>query len=350
MTKILKRKISDYYSSLFFVSDNGYIYREIDIDKIYFNDTAPELLDISIIRKCNFNCPYCYMDSKENNQDILSLDDIKWLIDFFGEYKPYQVALGGGEPTLHSEFTEILKLFRTNDIIPNYTTNGLGLFSKEIIKATEKYCGGVALTYHPHRKEIFEKAINILSQLSIQRNIHIIVTHRNIDKLEEIIDRYINKVDTIVLLKFMELGRGINLSTTESLTINDLQKLKNIISKYPIGKIAVSSPLIPLIIELALENNIPEDLIQLFYYNPEGLLTGYIDENLNLAPSSYWTGEKVYLRNYNSFMEAYNSELFKDLRRKQYELTLKCKYGYICHGGIHSSCPNYCSLSKKVRR
>jgi len=339
----LSRKLGEYYLSVF-DPKTGYLYREIDIEKIYFRDTAPEMLDISIIKKCNFGCPYCYMSSTEDDKGMLSLGDVEWLIEFFGDYKPYQVAIGGGEPSLHPNFIEILKLFRENNIVPNYTTNGLALLDDKIVAATIEYCGGVALTYHPHRSDIFTKTLNILSELPIQRNVHLIVSHRNVKIIEKFIEQIIDKVDTIVLLKFMDLGRAFLLSKDYLLTKEDYEIVKQILKKYPLGKIAVGAPFIPVAIEAAVETGISDKLISMFYYNPEGILTGYIDENLYLAPSSYWTGEKIYLRDYKSFIEAYNSPIMKKVRIKQYNLRKKCKYAPICNGGIHGECNNFCSL------
>jgi len=339
----LSRKLGEYYLSIF-DAKTGYLYREIDIEKIYFRDTAPEMLDISIIKKCNFGCPYCYMSSTEKDNSMLHIEDIEWLIGFFGKYKPYQVAIGGGEPSLHPNFIEILKIFRKNSIVPNYTTNGLALLDDKIVNATVKYCGGVALTYHPHRPDIFTKALNILSELPIQRNIHLIVSHKNVKTIEKFIEQIIDRVDTIVLLKFMDLGRGSLLSKDYLLTKKDYEIVKRILKKYPLGKIAVGAPFIPVAIETAVETGISDELISLFYYNPEGILTGYIDEELYLAPSSYWTGEKVYLRDYNSFIEAYNSPLMRKIRIKQYKLKEKCKYAPVCNGGVHGECSEFCSL------
>ena len=305
MFKVLTKTLGDYYKSLFF-PDKGFIMREVDLDKIYQNYSSPEILDISIIKTCNFSCPYCYQSSTPNKKSMLTLNDISWLIDFFGNHKPYQVALGGGEPTLHPQFTEILELFHSSNIIPNYTTNGTGFLNKsksdKIIDSTERHCGGVALTYHPHREKTFWKALNILKDLKIQRNVHYIVSHRNIKQLPEFIDKVMDKVDSIVLLEFQPLGRGHNYIDLDVLTDNDYGFLKELFKKYPTGKLAVGASLIPIAILASLESGMTKNQIAQIYYNPEGIFSGYIDENLYLAPSSYWQGEKVYLKNYSSFI------------------------------------------------
>jgi len=92
--------------------------------------------------------------------------------------RPYQVALGGsGEATAHPEFTAALQAFRELDIIPNYTTNGMHL-SDPVLDATIEYCGGVAVSCHPHLERHWRDAIRKLCQLKIKLNLHVVVSDR----------------------------------------------------------------------------------------------------------------------------------------------------------------------------
>ena len=56
-----------------------------------------------------------------------------------------QIALGGGEPLLHPDLVAIRELCRAYDLVPNLTTNGLGL-SDEVCRALARCCGAVALS------------------------------------------------------------------------------------------------------------------------------------------------------------------------------------------------------------
>lgn len=176
----------------------------------------PEFYDISITDKCFGNCEYCYQDSlpvKKNYENILEKVNA-----FFGSMseneKPFQVAIGGGEPTLHPDFINLLKLFKELDILPNYTTNGMwvdGDDKKSIIKATKKYCGGVAVSTHKHLKHYWENAANALYNANIFVNLHIIISDKqSVDEFVEIYNDWNGKIKYFVLLPYTASGRASN--------------------------------------------------------------------------------------------------------------------------------------------
>jgi sulfatase maturation enzyme AslB (radical SAM superfamily) len=114
---------------------------------------TPVLIDLSLNNYCNLHCPYCYMSATSlEHGSNLSMDDFELLLRDMIKSRVLQIALGGGEPTLHPNFTEILcKLRVEGDIIPNYTTNGSNL-THEILKASKDYCGAVAVSYSEERE------------------------------------------------------------------------------------------------------------------------------------------------------------------------------------------------------
>ena len=339
------RKLGNYYKA-FFDSSKALTLRDLDENVIWKEEVVPELLDISITKKCNFKCPYCYQSAGEGMH--MTMEDFEWLLDFMGEDKPFQVALGGGEVICNPWFKEMLKKWYENGVVPNYTTNGYTLLDEDAVKATIKYCGGVALTYHWHDLSLFKQALEVLTKLPIQRNIHLIVGKPHVNKLESVIEELKDKVDAIVLLEFHDIGRG-NQFKDWKLSREDKDHIKKLLLKYgKQGKLAVGASLIPLAIETVVEDGADKTFVEQFYYNPESLLTGYVNEQLQLAPSSFWTGEKIDLKQFKSFREAYNSPLMKELRKKQYELRKICDYAYICNGGMHAECCKDCRLKKAL--
>lgn len=160
---------------------------------------SPEICDISITNRCNFECPYCYTDSKPRLKNGRP-DLVSTILSGF-ETVPYQIAIGGGEPTQHPELPTILREARELGTVPNFTTNGKYL-SKEVIQATNDFCGGVAVTYHQHKgfdwfKERY-KAIR--SALRCQVNVHLLAdkhvvqTLNDLIRLQDEMDRAINLV------------------------------------------------------------------------------------------------------------------------------------------------------------
>lgn len=91
-----------------------------------FNDvptkaSAPELVDMKITNYCPFGCKFCYQSSTAEGRHAEEWDIYRMAMAL-GVLKVFEVALGGGEPTMHPEFIEILETFRENGIVPNFTT------------------------------------------------------------------------------------------------------------------------------------------------------------------------------------------------------------------------------------
>src|SRR5271157_6214610 len=102
----------------------------------------PSLMDIGIMGSCLNSCSFCYQG--ENKGANMKLEDYKKIID---EASPHvmQVALGGkGDPNLHENFKEIIEYSRSKNVVPNYTTSGIGLTDEQL--EISKKCGAVAVS------------------------------------------------------------------------------------------------------------------------------------------------------------------------------------------------------------
>lgn len=131
-TPWVARKDGDYWA--LFNRSNGtkvrMTFKGEKFDVIPQRSSAPELIDIKITDYCPFECAYCYQGSTKEGKHA----DSQWLSSLtyrLGELKVFEVAIGGGEPTLHPKFIEILQSFRWQHIIPNFTTKSLGWLRDE---------------------------------------------------------------------------------------------------------------------------------------------------------------------------------------------------------------------------
>ena len=104
----------------------------------------PELVDVKITDYCNYGCAYCYQGSTPKGQHA-RIDILTRIAEFFGREKVFEVAIGGGEPTMHPGFLEILKTFRAHGVIPNFTTRNVDYLVKHYWELAE-VCGAVALS------------------------------------------------------------------------------------------------------------------------------------------------------------------------------------------------------------
>jgi hypothetical protein len=183
----------------------------IDPSKPVLELEYPEFFDVKLTSYCTGKCDWCYMDSKDNESHVIdALDKIQ---GFFGPMslneRPFQVALGGGNPNEHPDFAKILALFSDLEITPNYTTNGYGL-TDEVMDATKAYCGGVAVSCHPHLKNVWEPAAEKLISSGIKTALHHIISDEaSVDRMFEILlcDRW-DLVEYHVLLPLIPQGRA----------------------------------------------------------------------------------------------------------------------------------------------
>jgi hypothetical protein len=192
----------------------------------------PEFLDVKITSHCDGACPYCYQSSKSTDGHHTGL--VERFESFFSgmsdNEKPFQIAFGGGEPTSHPEFADLMRSCCKLGITPNYTTNGMWSHTGqagEVLDATVKYCGGVAVSTHPHLEEHWRGAVDMLLNAGVHTNLHVIIGDRDsIGKFKAIYDEYHGRIRYFVLLPMSAQGRS-----TES--FSDWQYLKDAIDGSP---------------------------------------------------------------------------------------------------------------------
>lgn len=109
---------------------------------------APEIVDIKVTDKCLSNCPFCYQNSGPNGQHAKK-DHIYSLIDALANIGVFEVAVGGGEPTLWPHLVEFLRYCKQSGIVANLSTRSFSLFdfeNRELFDEIVKNCGKVAFS------------------------------------------------------------------------------------------------------------------------------------------------------------------------------------------------------------
>jgi MoaA/NifB/PqqE/SkfB family radical SAM enzyme len=175
-----------------------------------------EIEDVAINNKCFGNCPYCYTSAVSNGKNFDNIVDKAY--EVWGKRsmndRPFQIAIGGvGESTLHPDWIEFVKAVNSLGIMPNYTTNGMHL-TENLLLATEKYCGGVAISFHPHMEHVFHKAIAALSELKTVLNVHVVIgDEESLVNLKRLYIRYQKVFKHFVLLPYKAVGRAVEIET-----------------------------------------------------------------------------------------------------------------------------------------
>lgn len=117
-----------------------------DAAKEYLAASRPELVDLKITNYCPHGCEFCYQSStvKGLHADMKTIESIVWRMK---EAEVFEVALGGGETTLHPEFEKILEFIAGCGITPNFTTFNMA-WAKDEKKASAvmKWCRSFAVS------------------------------------------------------------------------------------------------------------------------------------------------------------------------------------------------------------
>jgi len=177
----------------------------------FWCDYGPELIDISITNWCDRDCVFCYKGSNQNGIHM-EIDGYKKIMQQAMQMKVFQVALGGGNPNQHPDFCEILRLTHEDyNIVPSYTTNGRGL-NEEVLLASKKYCGAVAVSAYKPYETLF-KTVQQLSNFGIKTNIHFLLTSETINTAIQWLKnppQIFNQINAIIFLNYKPVGRNPN--------------------------------------------------------------------------------------------------------------------------------------------
>jgi len=113
---------------------------------------VPELVDVKITGFCPAGCKFCYQGSGPNGTHAKTQDlygqgqhpDLYSLIYHLAQMRVFEAALGGGEPTLHPDFLDILKNLRGHGIVPNFSTRSLVWLGHRNAGQIAETCGSFA--------------------------------------------------------------------------------------------------------------------------------------------------------------------------------------------------------------
>ena len=95
---------------------------------------SPISINLDLTSACNFSCPFCVDSRLINAGKTLALGDVKETIDTLHSHGLLSVILiGGGEPTLHKDFGEIVRYIKSKKLQIGIVTNGSRLQKIEAV-------------------------------------------------------------------------------------------------------------------------------------------------------------------------------------------------------------------------
>jgi radical SAM protein with 4Fe4S-binding SPASM domain len=209
---IIKHFDADQYTAVF-NPRTGFFARMEDNDtqEPFWSSHGPELLDISVTNWCDRGCHFCYRKSDVDGTYML-IGDFEEVLRQAASLHVFQIALGGGNPNQHPDFTRMLELARAQyGIVPNYTTNGRGL-TQEVLDATAKYCGAVAVSAYAPYDEL-EEAIDLLHAAGVPVHVHFILNAMSVNTAIDwlkCLPLFLSNAKAIVFLNYKPVGRSPN--------------------------------------------------------------------------------------------------------------------------------------------
>jgi hypothetical protein len=99
--------------------------------------------------KCNLACEGCYRENVDNHK---TLDEVRSDLDVFNRFRTYDgVSIAGGDPLLHPQVVQIVRMVASDGHKPILNTNGLAL--TEPLLRRLKDAGLIGFTFHIDSKQ-----------------------------------------------------------------------------------------------------------------------------------------------------------------------------------------------------
>jgi mycofactocin radical SAM maturase len=182
---------------------------------------APICLTWELTYACNLACLHCLSSSGRRDPRELSTDEAKAVIDELQRMQVFYVNIGGGEPTVRSDFWELVDYATAHDVGVKFSTNGVRidraaadrLASSSYVDVQISLDGATAEINDAVRGEgSFDMAVAALGHLQDagfkDSKISVVCTRQNIGQLDlfkQLADRF---GATLRLTRLRPSGRG----------------------------------------------------------------------------------------------------------------------------------------------
>jgi mycofactocin radical SAM maturase len=167
---------------------------------------SPICLTWELTYACNLSCVHCLSASGRRDPRELTTDECKAVIDELQRMKVFYVNIGGGEPTVRSDFWEIVDYATSHDVGVKFSTNGVRITEEIAAKLALNDYVDIQISLDGATAEVndairgpgsFDLAMRALERLSsagmTRLKLSVVCTRTNIPQLDEfkaIADRF----------------------------------------------------------------------------------------------------------------------------------------------------------------
>lgn len=188
---------------------------------------APRTVSIAITDECDFSCSYCYVNLQDR---YLNKEDIINFCKELDKNGTFDIAFGGGEPTLHPDLIEICETIWTQTNLGiSITTHGHNLNAdfisrlKDCISFIRVSIDGTEPTYSKLRKKPLNNLLPNLKLLkgNIPFGINAVVNKLTVNKLDDLKSLFFEyDAFELLLLPMWHKGKFV-LNDEDWLTLNE---------------------------------------------------------------------------------------------------------------------------------
>ncbi len=193
------------------------------VDRFERGLDAPICLTWELTYACNLACVHCLSSSGRRDPAELSTDECKALIDEFERMQIFYVNIGGGEPTVRSDFWELVQYATDHHVGVKFSTNGSRLTAdvarrlaaSDYVDVQLSLDGATAAVNDPVRGTgSFATVMTAMDRLVeagfVGFKISVVVTRHNVvqlDDFKQLADRYRAQLR---LTRLRPSGRGVD--------------------------------------------------------------------------------------------------------------------------------------------
>ena len=322
--------------------------------------------------KCNLKCKHCYQDAGNKNENELTTQEAKKLIDGIARAGFKIMIFSGGEPLMRLDIFSLVDYAAAAGLRPVFGTNGM-LITKEVaekLKTAGAAAMGISLdSLDEHKHNLFRgsndafrstlEGIGNCKKAGLPFQIHTTVMEWNENEVCDIIDFSVKSGAVASYLFFLiPVGRGKFLEDTSLKVMEYEQLLKLIMTKQKEVPIDIKPTCAPQFTRVAKEMGVSTRFTK-------GCLAGLsycvVSPVGIVRPCAYMVEEAGDIRQ-KTFDEIWNnSPLFKNLRSKSYKGTCQsCDFGDVCggcraragyyHDGDYMAEDSYCAYGKQLNK
>lgn len=191
-------------------------------DKNIKNFSFADICYLEVTRACNLKCVHCLNNSGVKLENQLEYEEFIKLIKVFSENGLQEIRFTGGEPLVHKNIYDMIKLATENGIYTSIGTNGT-LITKEVAKRLKESglkkaiisIDGMEEKHDEIRGEGNYKrtimAIENLEEEGIEVRVNSVIMKSNIEDIINLAKKFNKEKRSLMIRRFIESGRGENL-------------------------------------------------------------------------------------------------------------------------------------------